>query len=113
MNTRLLLLALAGACLAAPALGQRTVRIGPVYSSVSLDDGSGVSHHFSAYGGTLALLTADDDETGFTVMRYNDLSTSSCPRSLTFFGLDDNYFPVGASGVAPFASTEVGIARVL
>src|SRR5689334_22230844 len=113
MNTRLLLLALAGAGLAAPAAAQRPVRIGPVYSSLSLQDASGVGHHFSAFGGTIALLTADDDETGFSIVRYNDLSTSSCPRSLTFFGLDDDYFPVGASGVAPFASTSLGLARVL
>ncbi|HWZ27716.1 MAG TPA: hypothetical protein VNX15_04095 [Gemmatimonadales bacterium] len=113
MNTRLPLLALAGACLGVPLAAQRPVRIGPVYSSLSLEDASGVSHHFSAFGGTIALLTADDDETGFSVVRYNDLSTSSCPRSLTFFGLDDDYFPVGASGIAPFASTELGVARVL
>ena len=113
MNTRLLLFAVAAAGLAAPLAAQRPVRIGPVYASLSLDDGTGSSHRFSAYGGTLALLTADDDETGFTIMRYHDLATSSCPRSLTFFGLDDAYFPVGASGVAPFASTELGLARVL
>ena len=32
---------------------------------------------------------------------------------MTFVGLESNYYPVGASGVAPFASTAVGLARVL
>lgn len=113
MNSRLPLLALTGALLAGRLAAQRPVRIGPVYSSISIDDGSGTTHTFSGFGGSIALLTGDDDETGFTVMRYNDLATSSCPRSLTFFGLDDDYFPVGASGIAPFASTSLGLARVL
>lgn len=114
MTTKLLASALVALGIAAPLGAQRPVRIGPVYSSLSLDDGTGSSRHFSAFGGSLAFLTADDDETGLSVIRYNDLSTSpGCPRSLTFVGLDDNYFPVGASGIAPFASTEVGVARVL
>jgi hypothetical protein len=114
MHTRRL--TLAGALLAAPLTAlaaQRPLRIGPVYSSLSLDDGNGTSHRFTAFGGTIAFLAADDDETGLSVIRYNDLATSSCPRSMTYFGLDDDYFPVGASGIAPFASTEVGLARVL
>ena len=113
MNKRLVVLALAGLGLAAPLAAQRPVRIGPIYSSLSLDDANGTSHHFTAFGGTVALLTADDDETGISIVRYNDLATSSCPRNLTFYGLDDDYFPVGASGIAPFASTELGVARVL
>ncbi|MBI1967384.1 MAG: hypothetical protein HYS40_05300, partial [Gemmatimonadetes bacterium] len=28
------------------------------------------------------------------------------------YGLTSNYYPVGASGIAPFASTEIGLARV-
>jgi len=113
MNTRLLVLALAGLSLATPLEAQRPFRVGPIYSSLSLQDATGTSHRFSAFGGTLALLTADDDETGLSILRYNDLATSSCPRALTFFGLDDDYFPVGATGIAPFASTELGLARVL
>lgn len=113
MTIRLSLLALAGAACVAPLAAQRPLRIGPVYSSLSLEDASGTSHHFSGFGGSVALLTGDDDETGLSILRYNDLATSACPRSLTFFGLDDDYFPVGASGIAPFASTELGLARVL
>jgi len=113
MTKRLLFWLAGGVAVATPLAAQRPVRLGPLYSSLSLDDASGTSHHFSAFGGTLALLTSDDDETGLSVVRYADLATSTCPRSLTFFGLDDDYFPVGASGIAPFASTEVGLARVL
>jgi len=113
MTKRLLPWMIGAAALAGPLAAQRPVRLGPLYSSISLDDQSGTSHHFSAFGASIAVLTADDDETGVSVIRYNDLATSTCPRSLTFFGLDDDYFPVGASGIAPFASTEVGVARVL
>lgn len=96
----------------ASAAAQRRVRLGPTFSSISLDDGSGASHSFSAIGGTIALLTGDDAESGITIARYRNLSTSGCARSLTFYGLDDNYYPVGAGGIAPFASTELGLARV-
>jgi hypothetical protein len=78
-----------------------------------LDDASGASHSFSAFGVSLALLTADDDETGLSIARHNNLSTDNCERSLTFVGLDQNYYPVGAGGIAPFASSELGVARVI
>src|SRR5205823_3062713 len=47
---------LAGASSAHP---QRRFRIGPTYSSLSLDDGSGSSHSFSSWGGSAALITGD------------------------------------------------------
>jgi hypothetical protein len=34
-------------------------------------------------------------------------------RNLTFVGLESNYYPVGPKGVAPFASTAIGLARVI
>src|SRR5438105_474511 len=57
------------------AHAQRRFRIGPTYSSLGLDDGSGASHSFSAWGGSAALITGDDGETGLTIARYHDLST--------------------------------------
>lgn len=72
----------------------------------------GVAHGFGGYGGILALLTGDYDETGLVVSRYSDLSDNSCVRSLTFFGLNSSYYPIGAKGVAPYAATELGLARV-
>lgn len=112
MRTSLLVvitLTLAGATTAA---AQRRVRLGPTVSSISLDDANGASHSFTAIGGSIALLTGDDAESGITIARYRNLSTSGCERALTFYGLDDNYYPVGAGGIAPFASTELGLARV-
>ncbi len=95
------------------AHAQRRVRIGPTYSSLSLQDLSGSSHTFSSFGGSAALITGDDGESGITITRYNDLSTDGRVRRLTLFGLDSYYCPVGARGVvAPFAGTTLGLARV-
>jgi len=96
-----------------PAYAQRRIRIGPTYSSLGLEDLSGSSHTFSSFGGSAALITGDDGESGITIARYNDLSTDGRVRRLTLFGLDSYYYPVGARGVvAPFAGTTLGLARV-
>src|SRR5690349_7666381 len=92
--------------------GQRRFRVGPMLSSISLEDATGNGHGFSSWGGSVALITGDDGETGLTVARYGDLALNSCARSLTLFALDSYYYPVGARGVAPFASAELGLARV-
>ena len=109
-------------CLVAAALtlfdlssahAQRRVRIGPTYSSVSLEDGSGSSHSFSSFGGSVALITGDEGETGLAIARYNDLSTDKGLRRLSLYVLDSYYYPVGTRGVvAPFALTVLGLARV-
>src|SRR3989454_6397648 len=112
MRTTVLLVAGLALIGAASAHGQRRIRVGPTYSSLSLEDFSGASHSFSSFGGSAALITGDDGETGFTIARYNDLSTDSRVRRLTLFGLDSYYYPVGARGIAPFASTMLGLARV-
>jgi hypothetical protein len=95
------------------AHGQRRFRIGPTYSSLALDDLSGSSHTFPSYGGSVALITGDESETGVTISRYNNLSTNHGVRRLTLYGLDSYYYPVGTRGaVAPFALTALGLARV-
>src|SRR2546430_15034554 len=95
----------------APA--QRRIRIGPTYSSLALDDGSGSSHSFSSFGGSAALITGDDGEAGLSIARYNDLSTDKGIRRLSLFALDSYYYPVGTRAVvAPFSLTTVGLARV-
>src|SRR5882762_5348172 len=94
---------------AAPVHGQRRLRVGPTYSSITLEDVSGNAHSFSSFGGSAALITGDEGETGLTVSRYNDLSTDGSLRRLTLFALDSYYYPIGARGVAPFATTELGL----
>ena len=95
------------------AQAQQRLRIGPTYSSLGLEDLSGASHTFSSFGGSAALITGDDGESGVTIARYHDLSTDGRVRRLTLFGLDSYYYPVGARGVvAPFAGTTLGLARV-
>src|SRR5882724_4036056 len=98
---------------AGTAVAQRRARIGPTVSSISIEDGSGGSQSFTSFGGSLAFLSGDDGEIGVGVSRYGDLSSSTCTRQMTFVGFESNYYPIGAKGVAPFASTAVGLARVL
>src|SRR3989442_10349513 len=93
MRTTILLLAGLSLIGAASARGQRRIRVGPTYSSLSLEDLSGASHSFSSFGGSAALITGDDGETGLTIARYNDLSTDGRVRRLTLFGLDSYYYP--------------------
>jgi hypothetical protein len=112
---RTLLLGLTAAALvgdAAAAAAQGRARIGPTVSSISIEDGSGASHAYSSLGGTFAFITGDDGEIGVTVARYKDLSSDACTRALTFYSVDSYYYPVGPKGIAPFASTEIGLARV-
>lgn len=109
-RTGLVLLAALG--VAAPAFAQRRVRFGPLLSSISVENGTGTAQAYRGYGGSVALLTGDYDETGLVVTRYNDLSDNLCERRLTFIGLNSSYYPIGAKGVAPFASTDLGLARV-
>jgi hypothetical protein len=107
------LILIAGALLAAVPLGaQRRFRIGPAATVIGLEDGTGASDAYRSWGGSLAALTGDDTELGLTVLRYGDLSNGACVRELTFFGLDSYYYPVGATGIAPFAVTQFGVARV-
>src|SRR5437016_6249035 len=97
----------------ASAEAQRRIPVGPTYSSLSLEDQSGSSYSFPSYGGSVALITGDESETGLTIARYNNLSTDHGIRRLTLYGLDSYYYPVGARGVvAPFALTALGLARV-
>src|SRR2546429_9433435 len=95
------------------AHAQRRFRIGPTYSSLSLEDRSGSSHSFPSYGGSVAFITGEESETGLTIARYNDLSTDKGLRRLSLYALDSYYYAVGTRGVvAPFALTALGLARV-
>ncbi len=113
MHRTLLLAVLLSLVAASSALAQRPFRVGPIYSSISLEDASGNGHGFSSWGGSVALITGDDDESALTVSRYGDLALNNCQRSLTLYALDSYYYPVGTRGVAPFASGELGLARVV
>jgi hypothetical protein len=92
---------------------QRRARIGPTISSIAIEDGSGGTHAFNSFGGSLAFLSGDDGEVGLGVSRYGDLSNDNCVRQMTFVGFESNYYPVGAKGIAPYASSAIGLARVL
>ncbi|HEV8303869.1 MAG TPA: hypothetical protein VGQ25_02805 [Gemmatimonadales bacterium] len=103
-------LALVGETAVAAAQGR--ARIGPTVSSLSIEDGSGASHAYPSFGGSFAFITGDDGEIGVTVARYKDLSSDACTRALTFYSVDSYYYPIGPKGIAPFASTQIGLARV-
>lgn len=108
---RTLTLLLVALAIGADAAAQRRARIGPTVSTVSIEDRSG-SHSFTAFGGALAVLSGDDGEVGAAISRYGDLSNNSCVREMTFIGLESNYYPVGPQGIAPYASSSFGLARV-
>ena len=110
---RTLTMVLIALAVAGTAAAQRRARIGPTVSSISIEDGAGGSQSFTSFGGTLAFLSGDDGEIGVGISRYGNLSSSNCVRQLTFVGFESNYYPIGAKGVAPFASSAVGLARVL
>ena len=110
---RILSLVLVALAVAGSSAAQRRARIGPTVSSISIENGSGGSDAFTSFGGSLALLSGDDGEFGVGVSRYGDLSSNSCTRQMTFVGLESNYYPIGAKGIAPYASTAIGLARVL
>ena len=108
----LTILVIALACALGHVAAQRRARIGPSVSSIAIEDGSGSSHSFTSFGASVAFLTGDDGEVGVGVSRYGDLSSNSCVRQMTFVGLESNYYPVGPKGIAPYASTSIGLARV-
>ncbi|HEV2672645.1 MAG TPA: hypothetical protein VGU74_16240 [Gemmatimonadales bacterium] len=106
----ILLIALAAAPPGSVA-AQRRARLGPTVSSISLEDASG-KHSYSSFGGSLALLSGDDGEVGVGVSHYDNLSSNTCVRQMTFAGVESNYYPVGSKGLAPYASSALGLARV-
>ena len=110
---RTLTMVLIALAVAGNAAAQRRARIGPTVSSIAIEDGAGGSQSFTSFGGTVAFLSGDDGEIGVGISRYGNLSSSSCVRQMTFVGFESNYYPIGAKGVAPFASSAVGLARVL
>lgn len=109
---RTLTLILIALAIAGDAAAQRRARIGPTVSTVSLENGSGTSDSYTSFGGSIAFLSGDDGEIGVGISRYGDLSNNPCLREMTFFALESNYYPVGPKGVAPFASSSVGLAHV-
>lgn len=108
---RTFLVVVAALAAAGSLAAQRRARIGPVVSTIAIDGGSG-SDSYTSVGGTLAFLTSEDGELGIAVSRYSDLSSNSCVREMTFYGVESNYYPVGPQGIAPFASTAIGLAHV-
>jgi opacity protein-like surface antigen len=109
---RPILLGLAAATLAGHAAAQGRARIGPTLSAIAIEDGAGATHTYYSVGGSFGFIAGDDGEIGVTVARYKDLSSDACTRALTFYSVDSYYYPVGPKGIAPFAVTEVGLARV-
>src|SRR6266513_1780726 len=109
---RTILIIVSALTLAGHLAAQRRARIGPVVSTISIEDGSGNTHSYTSFGGSVAFLSGDDGEIGIGISRYGDLSSDNCVRRMTFVGLESNYYPVGANGIAPYASTAVGLARV-
>jgi hypothetical protein len=110
---RTIAILLAALALAGSVAAQRRARIGPTVSMIAVDDESGFDKSHSSFGASFAFLSGDDGELGIAVSRYANLSNSTCRRWMTFVGVESNYYPVGAKGIAPYASTTLGLAHVL
>jgi len=48
------LVLLASLVVAAPAFGQRRIRLGPLLSSISVENGTGAAQGYGGYGGAVA-----------------------------------------------------------
>src|SRR5260370_7311522 len=112
MHKTLVLAGLLSVSALLPASAQRRVRVGVMGWWRSVEAGSGWGHRFTSFGGSVALISGEDGETGLSVARYHDLSTDNRVRRLTLVSFDSYYYPVGTRGLAPFAATELGLARV-
>jgi len=112
MRTTIVVLVALHLVASSDAAAQRRFRLGVTGTSLSLEDLTGKSHGFTSVGGSVAFITGDADESGFTISRYGNLSTDGSVRRMTLYAFDSYYYPVGARGVAPFAATEIGLARV-
>src|SRR5260370_18675517 len=112
MHKTLVLAGLLSVSALLPASAQRRVRVGVMGSSMARGDRWGSGHSFPSFGASVALISGDDGETGLSVARYHDLSTDNRVRRLTLVSFASYYYPVGTRGLAPFAATELGLARV-
>ena len=103
-STSVLVLFLA---LTAPAsmMAQRAFRIGGGMSSLSPRDGGSAS---TGWTGTLGYLATSTSETDFFLSRWGATGFGTGKPGVTTFGIEDRYYPVEATGIAPFLTTAIG-----
>ena len=97
--------------LALPALplhAQRALRFGGAVSHLSPRDAMPAGAGYTASVGWLANSTS---ETAAFLTRWVGTGLGTPNEDLTAFGVESRYFPVEASGVAPFITTGIGAYR--
>lgn len=90
---------------ATPLAAQRAFRVGGGVSSLSPRDGGSGSTGWTATAGYLATSTS---ETDLFVSRWGSTDFGTGTPGVTTFGIEDRYYPVEATGVAPFLTTAFG-----
>ncbi|MGB7212301.1 MAG: hypothetical protein WBC97_06680 [Gemmatimonadales bacterium] len=91
------------------AAAQRTIRIGVSYSGLSTQTSGDQSS--GGIGLSVGYLSHPSNETVLTATRWPDASFGGSSPGATAFTLDDRWYPVDATGLAPYVITGVGAFR--
>ena len=88
---------------------QRTIRLGLSYSDLSTQTSGDVSSSGPAF--SVGYLSHPGNETILSVTRWSDASFGGSTPGATAFALEDRWYPVDATGLAPYVVNGVGAFR--
>lgn len=112
ITRRTLAVAMAAATLtlySTSAAAQRTIRLGAAYSGLSTQTSG--DHSSGGIGLSFGYLSHPSNETVLTFTRWPDASFGGSVPGATAFTLDDRWYPVDATGLAPYVITGLGAFR--
>lgn len=92
-----------------PLAAQRTIRLGAEYSGLSTQTSGDQSS--GGIGFSVGYLSHPSNETVLTFTRWPDAAFGGSVPGATAFTLDDRWFPVDATGFAPYVITGLGAFR--
>ena len=91
------------------ALAQRTIRLGAEYSGLSTQTSG--DHSSGGIGLSVGYLSHPSNETVLTFTRWPDATSNGSLAGISAFSLDDRWYPVDATGFAPYVITGLGAFR--
>lgn len=112
ITRRALAVAMAAATLtlhSTAAAAQRTIRLGAEYSGLSTQTSG--DHSSGGIGLSFGYLSHPSNETVLTFTRWPDATSNGSLAGITAFSLDDRWYPVDATGLAPYVITGLGAFR--